>query len=699
MSFTRSKIGLLLAIAGAVALMVAAACAADAEPTAVPPTAVPPTAVPPTAVPTAAPVLGSRGGVTTAEEAGARHKFIYTGPMPTSFTEAPELAALVKSGDLPPVEERLPKEPAVINPLSIGVYGGTWRRAFTGPNDNENINRLSPDHLFMIESDEVTLYPHLASAFTASSDDKVFTVTIREGVKWSDGVPLTTEDYMFAIEDVQYNEVTNAGRKHKLGVTDFAPLVEALDDFTLRFTFEESTPSFADELAGAGMVANFIWGAAGKSLTLPKHYMSQFHIDYGDKAKIEKAVADGDFQTWGELFNDRGDTHREVDRPVVAPWVVTVPNTETTWEYTRNPYYWTVDPEGQQLPYIGDIKMVLTADSEVLNLKAMAGEIDYQQRHIMLDKLPLLVENQEKGNYVVQINPSVSGAGIVINQTWNDDEEVAKWLQTADFRRALSMGIDRPAFKDTFFMNMGNNRNGSPAVGHPFYLGEEWDTKWSALDVDAANKLLDDLGLDKKDANGHRLRTDGTNDPLTLRLDFPTAYFQNFEGMAELVRDQWSKNIGIKGDLNGMDVSLYGDLRRTNGIQMIFTSGPGGGQPLNPSAATSDLAPLVADWYISDGAEGVEPTPELKRLAEIYDETVPMKKIDRKELYMEGFRIQIDQQYGITLNHGAPGFMGTLVKKTNFMNDPDNMGEWMHIPKGQRPDQFYFKDGKNDSGF
>lgn len=271
MSFKRSKIGLLLAIAGAVALMVAVACAADEEPTAVPPTAVPTTAVPPTAVPptavpptevpaaaaapTAAPVLGSRGGVTTAEEAGARHKYIYTGPMPTSFSEAPELAELVKSGDLPPVEERLPKEPAVIQPLSIGVYGGTWRRAFTGPNDNENINRLSPDHLFMVESDEVTLYPHLASAFTASSDNKVFTVTIREGVKWSDGEPLTTDDYMFAIEDVQYNEATNAGRKHKLGATDFAPLVEALDDFTLRFTFEESTPSFEDELAGAGMVA------------------------------------------------------------------------------------------------------------------------------------------------------------------------------------------------------------------------------------------------------------------------------------------------------------------------------------------------------------------------------------------------------------------------------------------------------------
>jgi peptide/nickel transport system substrate-binding protein len=247
-------------------------------------------------------------------------------------------------------------------------------------------------------------------------------------------------------------------------------------------------------------------------------------------------------------------------------------------------------------------------------------------------------------------------------------------------------------------MGLGENRNASPVPGHSFYLGPEWDTKWATLDPKLANKMLDDLGLSKKDSNGFRLRTDGKG-VLILRLDYVTAYFQNSEGHAELIRDQWTKNIGIKAELNGMDVSLYGDRRRANKMQILVGGGAGGGAPITPSRADGDLAPLVADWYTSEGKEGVAPTPHLKRLAEIYFAAQPIRKVDRKDIYMEGFRIQIDEQYAITLNHGAPGFMGTLVKKKNFMNDPEGIGDYNYIPKEQRPDQFYFKGGKNDAGF
>ena len=176
----------------------------------------------------------------------------------------------------------------------------------------------------------------------------------------------------------------------------------------------------------------------------------------------------------------------------------------------RNPYFFAVDPEGNQLPYIDGIKMQLTETAEVLNLKAMSGEVDYQQRHIMLDKLPVLRENEERGNYTTYLNPSLSGSGVLWNQTWVGDEEVEKWLRNKEFRQALSMGINRPDF-DTVFLGLGEFRHPVPGPDHPFYLGPGWDLKYMELDVVEANKVLDDLGPDRErfQRNAYAFRRQG----------------------------------------------------------------------------------------------------------------------------------------------------------------------------------------------
>jgi peptide/nickel transport system substrate-binding protein len=111
----------------------------------------------------------------------------------------------------------------------------------------------------------------------------------------------------------------------------------------------------------------------------------------------------------------------------------------------RNPYYWAVDTAGNQLPYIDRILMNLAENLEVLNLRAIAGEYDLQERHISLNKLPVFIENQKKGNYTVRLDTSQSGAdaAMLVNTAYDADAEVAKWLKNRDFRRAMSMGVDR----------------------------------------------------------------------------------------------------------------------------------------------------------------------------------------------------------------------------------------------------------------
>src|SRR5262245_4205024 len=84
---------------------------------------------------------------------------------PKKFSEAPQLAELVKAGKLPPVAERIGQDPLVIKPLhEIGKYGGTWRAGFTGPADFWNGFRCcsGPDHLMFWDYTGEKVVPNLA---------------------------------------------------------------------------------------------------------------------------------------------------------------------------------------------------------------------------------------------------------------------------------------------------------------------------------------------------------------------------------------------------------------------------------------------------------------------------------------------------------------------------------------------------------
>jgi len=435
---------------------------------------------------------------------------------PAKFGEAPALAELVKAGKLPPVKERIPEEPMVVKPLhSIGKYGGTWRRAFTGPGDGENGNRIvSTDKILFWDYTGTKIMPCLARDWRLSDDGKVCTIFLRKGHKWSDGHPFTADDFLFWYEDIYLNKDLQPTPDPFFMVNGKPGRLYKRDDHTVVFEFPEPNFMFVDVLAGSTTMGG---GQAreqhmGRTMGayMPAHYLKQFHPKYVAKDELDRKVKAAGFDGWVSLIKSKWDWRLNTELPVLGPWKTYSPINTPVWGLERNPYYYGVDSEGNQLPYIDRISMGLAENLEVVNLRAIAGQYDFMERHTSLGKLPVFLENRSKGNYSVHLDPALNGGDAVLhtNQAYEADPEIAKWILTRDFRRALSLGIDRDQLNETFWLGVGTPGSVAPSENAPENPGPEWRKKWSVLDVKQANQLLDKIGLSKKDGEGYRLRTD-----------------------------------------------------------------------------------------------------------------------------------------------------------------------------------------------
>ena len=436
---------------------------------------------------------------------------------PTKFHEAPELAELVKQGKLPPVEQRLPEDLMVIQPVhEIGKYGGIWHRGFTGPGDNENGNRIqASDRPILVDETGSVPRPSLGKGWKMSDDGKTYTLYLRKGLKWSDGAPFTADDFVFWFEDIYSNkdivptpiaDMTPEGKPGR---------IVKVDDYTVNFEFDVPFYLFEELMVGDTLIGG---GQAVRQSEkrsygayAPAHYLKQYLPKYaGGVDKANAAAKAAGYDNWVAYLHFKKDWTLNPELPVLGPWHTVKPINNPTWVMERNPYYWAVDTEGNQLPYIDGIVMTLAEDLEVLNLRAIAGEYDLQERHVDLGKLPVILDNQEKGNYKVHLDVAFNGADAVyqFNQTYDADPEIAKWLTNADFRRALSLAIDRDQLNQTFWLGVGTPGSPVPGESLPYFPGPGWREKWSTYDPAKANQMLDAIGLGKKDAEGFRLRTD-----------------------------------------------------------------------------------------------------------------------------------------------------------------------------------------------
>src|SRR5499426_4570088 len=403
--------------------------------------------------------LAQSGGKTTSYIGKLEGPEVVTDPAkaPKTFKEARQLAELVKAGKLPPVAERIGQDPLVIKPLKeIGKYGGTWRAGFTGPADFWNGFRCcsGPDHLMFWDYTGDKAVPNLARGLEMQDGGRAWLVHLRRGMKWSDGKPFTADDFVFWFEDVYQNKDLVPTPSAAIAINRKQGTVEKVDTYTVRYKFPDPYFMLPDVLGGSTDLAGQMYGYRALGGFAPAHYLKQFHPKYVSTAELDKKVKDAKFDSWVRLFLNRNDWAVNPDLPVLSPWKTVTPINTPTWTLERNPYSVWVDTDGNQLPYIDRVTLTLAENLEVLNLRAIAGEYDFQARHLDLGKVPVFIENQQKGGYKLYLDPGDYGGDMVIkfNLSYEADPEIAKWMNTTDFRRALSLGIDRDQINETFWL-------------------------------------------------------------------------------------------------------------------------------------------------------------------------------------------------------------------------------------------------------
>jgi peptide/nickel transport system substrate-binding protein len=581
------------------------------------------------------------------------------GGEPGAFTEAPILAERVKASNLPPVVDRLPSEPLVIvPPHQNGPYGGTWNRMGTGPQDINIVEaRFAYEGLVRWGPKGKEILPNVAKKWEVSEGGKVFTFWLREGMRWSDGHPFTTDDIVFWRDEILLNkEITPVvSRGFKRGGVPVE--VEKVSETVFRFRFSEPHGLFMKSLAS---------GRGYECTKEPAHYLKKFLPNFVGQAYIDSLANDAGFDHWSPYFNTLREW-RSVDLPRIWPWVIDIPPPARPAVLVRNPYYWKVDPEGNQLPYI-DRMTFEVYDAETINFKAINGEMGMQGRHLLFDNFPLFMENREKGGYrVVQWMTSSGGSLLIAPNLNHKDPVLRKLLEDRRFRIALSHAMNRDAVNEIAYFGIGEPRQLAPPPMSDYY-SESYAKAYIKYDPDKANQILDGIGLTERTATGIRIRSDG--EPLVVYIE--TTSLNN--RALELIAADWTA-VGVKTEVKEKARQLFWENQKAMNHDFATWGGADEFVPtldprwLVPWDESSIQAQAYARWFRTEGRQGEEPTGDLLEVMQLF------KKVEGTTDEAEQIRTMKDV---IDLNEKNLWIIGTvgqtpsiyLVKDT-FVNVPE----------------------------
>jgi peptide/nickel transport system substrate-binding protein len=665
-TFSRRTMLRLGTLTGAAALV--SACAPSAPPAPAPPTS-PPAASPPTPAPKPTVAAGAPANA---------------GP-PAKFNEAPMLAELVKGGKLPPVDQRLPTNPLVVKPLeSSGKYGGEWHTGTIERNGNDLIRNIGYEQLMRYTPTYDAVIPNVAESVTASDDGKQFTFTLRKGLKWSDGSPFTSDDVVFWYEDVLMNkEITPAPPKPSF-------VVAKVDDYTFTWTFDAPNGLFLKDVARTNIE---------RACAHPKKALSQFHKRY-NTSNLDQLVQQNGQNTWADLFNFKREVYNNPDLPTLWPWKLqqSFGTGASSVSAERNPYYFKVDPDGNQLPYIDRYTQVLATDSEVLVLKALNGELDWQEQWINAPKnKSLFFDNQQKGKFhLFELTPTtVNSMNILFNMNCTDPviREIAR---NRDFRIGLSYAFDRSEVIDVVFLQQGKAAQTAPRPDSKYYH-HRLATQYLEYDQQRANQYLD-KAYPRKDAEGFRLGPDGNRISIVFEIDSGrTTYIDSLE----LIKKQWAK-VGVEITVKQMDRALWEQRVRMTQFDFhaschIFGGGAGDAVILDPrywfpqNTGNSFWAKAWAWWYVSPSSPvAEEPPPEVKQQMALYDQ-IRATTDDQKQQDLLRQILDIQADLFPTIGTAYDGnFYGICVDK--LKNTPQSLPSSFDYPTPapMNPATWYF---------
>ncbi|MGF7160857.1 peptide/nickel transport system substrate-binding protein [Rhodoligotrophos appendicifer] len=610
------------------------------------------------------------------------------------YKQAPMLDAQVTAGTLPPVAERLPKTPRVIEPVEkVGKYGGTWRSGLVGGSDRNWLFRIAGYEPLVAWDREWSgkVVPNLAEAVTASEDGKTFTVKLREGLKWSDGKPFTSDDIGFFINDIVGNKellpngvdwISSGGETGKFA---------KVDDANFTITFKEPYGMFMQRLAG-------VYGV--QIVMMAKHYCSQFMPTY-NKDGLDALMKEAGVGTWTELFikkcavdTEANERWQNPQRPTMEPWVIKDPYIGGASLVTleRNPYYFKVDPEGNQLPYIDDMSISVNADKQTLVLKVVNGEIDYQDRHVNDNaNRAVFTDAADKAQIHLVDGPNADMNTTIISLNLTSKDPVKREIfNNKDFRIGLSYAIDRQAIIDSAFVGQGEPWQAAPRKESPYY-NEKLAKQYTEYDVAKANEHLD-KAYPKKDSNGFRLGPDGKRISFNIMV-MPA--LGDFLDSTQLAAQYWQA-VGIDAKVQTVDRTLFYDRKDNNEQDAAVFLGSGGmGDAIFeptfyfPFWNETLFAVPWGNWYASGGKAGEEPPAAAKKQMEIYREITKSSDPEKQKALMKQLLdISADEFYAIGISTPGPLFSAT---KNNLHNVYPRPFAWTYpSPVASNTEQYYF---------
>lgn len=610
----------------------------------------------------------------------------------TTYNEAPSLAELVAAGTLPPVEERLPPVPLVIEPVEqVGQYGGTWRMLDQNNELGFTLMTAGVEGFLKWNRDASGFRPNVLEAWEWNDDATQVTIHFRQGIRWSDGEPLTADDYLFWWNDMVLNEDIPVSAAAGTVVNGELMTIDRVDEYTLTLSFAAPNPLFLENHSRGP------WNSA-QSL-VPEHYMQQFHPAYNSEVTDTTELMN--------RYNSATRLHFP-DMPTIGPWMVTSYVADQLATLTRNPYYWKVDTEGNQLPYIDNIQVQIAsgAVSEQVTLRALAGELDMQVRDVALQDVPLILENAEAGGYHVIMWDRGDFAWPWLMPMYDlADDGLEDLMYTQEFRQALSVAIDRTRINDVTALGLATPRQFSmlpqaeefqSPEGQALY--EAWANSYIEYSPEEAASLLDGIGVVDTNGDGFRERPDGTELELFVTM-FPddTKVAQTLE----LVQQDWQA-VGIKTTINIMTWDEYTTANEAGLVQIFAWPSAAGWGLLSAPTVWAPVEGVqwsmagmnFGTYYQSGGAEGVAPREGsmLEQLQDAYSVAVAATtNEERNAALLAAYQIHLDHgpiNIGTIGQHPSP-----VIVRNNFHNVPEIglVASWdLGFPGTADPEQFYF---------
>ena len=605
------------------------------------------------------------------------------------FVEPPALEADVKAGKLPPVAKRLPENPLVVKfaaGAQAGQYGGTMNMLIGRGRDVRMLVVYGYARLVGYDTN-YNIVPDILESIDVK-DERVFTMKLRKGHRWSDGTPFTSEDFRYFWEDVANNkELSPTGPPSDLLVNGEPPKVEYPDKQTIRYSWSKPNPDFLPRMAGASPLFIF----------RPSAYLKQFHKKYNKKAGESDA---GMRRGWAAVHN-REDNMYQFDNPklpTLQPWMNTSKPPADRFVAVRNPYFHRVDPEGRQLPYVDRVVMSV-AEGKLIPAKTGAGESDLQARDLQFNNYTFLKKGEKTNNYHTLLWKTARGSHVALFPNLNVNDPVWRGLvRDVRFRRALSLAIDRGQVNQVLYFGLAVEGNDTVVPESPLFK-KEYQTRWAQYDKKGAEKLLDELGL-KKGGDGVRRLPDGR--PMEIIVETAGESTEQTD-VLELLRETW-REVGIKlfpkpsqrDVLRNRVFSGEALMSVWSGIENGLVNADSSPEELAPTSQQQLQWPKFGQYFETSGKAGEAPDmPEVAELMKLNNAwRAASARDERAKIWQRMLQIRAEQVYTIGI---VSGVAQPVVVRNTLRNVPEK-GVYNWDPGAffgiYHPDTFWFSEAK-----